>query len=300
MSLTASIPAAEWRALKAISGSKGLFLLLGDWLIIAAAITLFQFLNTWFLYPLLVVVVGSRMMGLWALLHDGHHNMLVESKSLNRRLTELLIAWPLFKSLKEYDQQHHSHHKYLGADGDPNFGLLRYDEFQFPMRRSKLLSILLRDILGINFLYYRMLGLAKKPLVVFRKISSWNAERILFVAALVAIVTYFNLWQEVLLFWFVPLVTYFQFLIRVTLIADHCFGEETETKVRSVKLNWLERTFMVPHNLNYHYEHHHFGGVPSYNLPALQSKLQNHPDYNKAADFSNGYLDVFRKVTISG
>lgn len=274
-------------------------LLLGDWLIIGASIAVFKILDIWILYPLLVVIIGSRMMGLWALLHDGHHNMLVRSKALNKKLTEWLIAWPLFKSLTEYDYQHSSHHKFLGKKGDPNFHLLRYKEFQFPMKRNTLLWILFKDLTGFNFIYYRTLGLLKNPLVPVEKISGWNWERILFVASILALVFYLNVWVELLLFWLVPLITYFQFLIRVTLIADHCFAEDQNSKVRTVKLNWFEQTFMVPHNLNYHYEHHNYGGIPSYNLPKLHKHLSTKQGYNEESDFTSGYLEVFKKVTVS-
>lgn len=298
MSLTASISSAEWRALKTISWPTGVVLLLSDWLIIGVAIAVFKWLNQWFLYPILVVVVGSRMMGLWALLHDGHHGMLVKPKWLNRKLTEWFIAWPLFKSLEEYDQQHRSHHKFLGATGDPNFNLLRYEEFQFPMKQSKLASILIRDLLGVNFVLYRMKGLLKKPSVLFKKIVMWNLERLVFVVIFLVGAIYLDVWQQVLLFWVVPLITYFQFLLRVTLISDHCFSGSANAKARTVKLNWFERTFMVPHNLNYHYEHHHFGGIPSYNLPKLQQKLSKDSSYASASDLSQGYLEVFRKMTV--
>ncbi|MFT6209720.1 MAG: fatty acid desaturase [Bacteroidia bacterium] len=300
MNLIASISSKEWRQLKIVSWPKGMMLLLGDWAIIGGAIVIFNLIGFWPLYPFLVIVIGSRMMGLWALLHDGHHNMIVGSKPINQKLTQWFIAWPLFKSLAEYDNQHNAHHKFLGANGDPNFHLLRYEEFQFPMKKSKLAGILIKDFLGFNFIYYRILGLAKNPLVIFRKVIGWNLERSLFVTAIITGFFYFNIWLEFLLFWLVPLVTYFQFLIRVTLIADHCFPANSEAKVRTVKLNWFERNLMIPHNLSYHYEHHHFGGIPSYNLPRLQQKLSKNPGYVKAADFSRGYLEVFRKVTLSG
>lgn len=238
-------------------------------------------------------------MGLWALLHDGHHNMLVKSKPLNKKLTEWLIAWPLFKSLAEYGHQHSSHHKFLGKEGDPNFNLLRYKEFQFPMKKSDLIWILFKDLIGFNFIYYRFLGLMKNPLVPVDKVRSWNLERILFVITILAATTYLNIWVELLLFWLIPLVTYFQFLIRVTLIADHCFADGQDSKVRTVALNWFEQTFMVPHNLNYHYEHHNYGGIPSYNLPRLHEHLSANDQYKEEADFSSGYLEVFRKVTFS-
>ena len=299
MSITDSISSSELRALKTVSWSKGVALLLSDWIIMTVSVVVFMCLNQWFLYPVLVVVIGSRMMGLWALLHDGHHGMLVKSKWLNRKLTEWFIAWPLFKSLEEYDEQHRSHHKFLGATGDPNFNLLRYEEFQFPMNQSKLFSILIKDLLGVNFVFYRMKGLLKNPLVLVKKISGWNLDRVFLVAIISLSTIYFNIWQEVLFFWIVPLVTYFQFLVRVTLISDHCFADNTKSKARTVKLNWFERTFMVPHNLNFHYEHHHFGGIPSYNLPKLQQKLRKNSAYARASDYSQGYLEVFRKMTVS-
>jgi len=300
MNIEASISPDERRQLKVVSWPKGILLLLGDWIAIGVAIAAFSLIDLWLLYPILVIVIGSRMMGLWALLHDGHHNMLVGSKPLNQKLTQWFIAWPLFKSLAEYDNQHNAHHKFLGTSGDPNFDLLRYEEFQFPMKKSKLTAILINDLLGLNFIYYRVLGLAKSPFVILKKMAGWNIERILFVSLTVTTIFYFDIWLEVLLFWLVPLVTYFQFLIRVTLIADHCFANDSETKARTVKLNWIERNLMIPHNLSYHYEHHHFGGIPSYNLPYLQRKLSKNPEYIKAADFSQGYLEVFRKVTVPG
>jgi fatty acid desaturase len=299
VSLSASISTSEWQRLKGISWSKGVSLLLGDWLVIGGAIAVYKILDFWILYPFLVIIIGSRMMGLWALLHDGHHNMLVGSKTLNKKLTEWIIAWPLFKSLTEYDLQHSSHHKFLGTKGDPNFNLLRYKEFQFPMKKKTLLWILFNDLIGLNFIYYRILGLIKNPLVPIEKLRRWNLERILFVAFVLALVFYLNVWLELLLFWLVPLVTYFQFLIRVTLIADHCFAGGQNSKVRTVKLNWFEQTFMVPHNLNYHYEHHNYGGIPSYNLPKLHDLLNSDASYLEKSDLSSGYLEVFRKVTVS-
>ncbi|MCF8275736.1 MAG: fatty acid desaturase family protein [Flavobacteriales bacterium] len=296
--MKSKLATSEYRSLKQIDSKKGVFLLLGDWTLIVAAVVVCVNFDLWFLYLLSVIVIGSRMMGLWALLHDGHHNMLVRSKRLNRMLTEWFIAWPLFKSLDEFDEQHSAHHRFLGGNGDPNFALTRYAEFQFPMSKTRLASILVKDLLGINFIYYRLLGLIKDPMVLLKKTSNWSVQRAVYYVLLAVLITYFQLWLAVLLFWVLPLVTYFQFLIRVTLISDHCFATSDTRLARSVQLSWVEQFLLVPHNLNYHYEHHHYGGIPCYNLKQLHLKLALSPGYFDDSDFSRGYLDVFRKVTL--
>lgn len=289
---------------------KGIGLLVLDWVVILAAIAVCCLYFNPLTYVFAWLVIGGRMMGLWTLLHDGHHHLLLPNRKVNRLLTQLFIAWPLFRSLKEYDRSHGDHHRYLGSEKDPNVQMLRYEEFKFPMSRSKFSGILIMDLLGVNFIRYTVLkrvilpirrmfkketGLAEELKSVYNEVSVAMSVYWIFI---LLTVNYFGAIQEFVLFWVIPSVTWFRMMFRLTTVSDHCFTEELPThRTRSVLVNWFEKAFMVPHNLNYHIEHHTYGGVPCYNLRALHDHLMKHDWFRSNAKIVTGYREVFRILT---
>ena len=52
---------------------------------------------------------------------------------------------------------------------------------------------------------------------------------------------------------------------------------------------------MVPHNVNYHLEHHLFTRCPWYNLPKAHEMLINNGHLDKMC-VENSYRDVLRKA----
>ena len=250
------------------------------------------------------------MMGLWTLLHDGHHHMLLPNRKLNRILTQLFIAWPLFRSLKEYDRSHGDHHRYLGSEKDPNVQMLRYNEFQFPMSKFKFSRILIFDLLGVNFLRYFILKRIVFPIQRISRAESslgdemkaigkgFSVPKAVYWTFILATLSNFGVLQEFVLFWLIPSITWFSMMFRLTTVSDHCFTEVVPThRTRSVLVNWFERAFMVPHNLNYHIEHHTYGGVPCYNLSELHDHLMTHEWFRSNAKIVSGYQEVFNILT---
>ncbi len=285
--------------------AKGLGLLTFDWLVmILAAALCMQYLNP-LMYLLAWMIIGGRMMGLWTLLHDGHHHMLLPDRKLNRWLTQLFIAWPLFYSLKEYDKSHGDHHRFLGTEKDPNVQLLRYDEFRFPMSREKFFRIFLLDLLGVNFIRYFIL---KRIVWPVRRISRNETDLSTelngqfagmsipkFAYWLVILVGFYfsGLMMEFFLFWFIPNITWFNTMFRLTTVSDHCFSEEKPAnRTRSVLVNWFEKAVIVPHGLNFHLEHHTYGGVPCYNLHKLHDHLMTKSWFRENAAIVKGYRSV--------
>jgi fatty acid desaturase len=290
--------------------SKGIGLLTFDWLVIIAATAgcLLYFNPITFLIAWLII--GGRMMGLWTLLHDGHHHMLLPNRKLNRMLTQIFIAWPLFKSLSQYDNSHGNHHRFLGTEKDPNVQILRYNEFQFPMSKSKFRRILTMDLLGINAIRYFILKRLVFPYQRITKRESnfgkeirTNFERFsvgktFYWIAILGSLFYFGFLNEFFLFWVIPSITWFSMMFRLTTVSDHCFAEAEPThRTRTVLVNWFEAIFMAPHNLNYHVEHHTYGSVPCYNLGKLHKHLMNHDWFRSNATILSGYGEVFRILT---
>lgn len=272
-----------------VSAWKGPALLLADWAAIVGAFWLTKSVFGHGFYPVAIVIIGSRMMGLWALLHDGHHQLIAKPKWINGLLTKYLIAWPLFIKPSTYARQHRAHHINLGGPGDPNFDLLRYPEFKFPMATDHLIVIFIKDLLGLNYITYRIKDLLN---------GRWpNRSDLVLGIIFLSTLAWLRLLDEFVLFWVIPYVTYFQFLLRLTLISDHCFTDQSNLKVRSVRANALVSTFVVPHNLNLHAEHHYFAKVPCYNLPKLRLLLIKNGIVLPNSVHAPHYFSVLRELT---
>ncbi|MCU6339515.1 fatty acid desaturase, partial [Enterobacter quasiroggenkampii] len=96
-----------------------------DWALIAAAIAISQFYPNVIVYLLSIVVIGGRMRGLDNLMHEASHGMLFKSRNLNKWVTSIFIAFPVFTNYKSYCSSHYKHHKYLWTDKDPDTSELK-------------------------------------------------------------------------------------------------------------------------------------------------------------------------------
>ena len=85
-----------------------------------------------------------------------------------------------------------------------------------------------------------------------------------------------------LLLWLLPSFTYYSLIIRIRNISEHAVtpGNNDFDNTRTTKSTVLTRFLMVPHNVNYHLEHHLFTRCPWYNLPKAHSMM-----------IENGYKD---------
>ena len=258
--------------------------------LIAAAVWISE---TWWnplIYVLAVIVIGSRINGLGALMHDAAHYRGYTNRQLNDFIGEIL-ALPTSASMAGYRNTHFAHHRELNSENDPdwqrNVGLKEY-EFPAPPR-----SMLMRTMQYLSGLKSAnaVLGFHKNKET--RDIAAAVARaRLFFFAALFVSSVVLGFWKLVLLYWIVPLMTVFLAIRYLRSVAEH-YAVEHETVLdesRTVLAPFWELWLIAPWGLNYHLEHHMFPGVPCFRLAELHRLLMTRDPYPEMAHITHGYF----------
>jgi fatty acid desaturase len=263
----------DWRMLMARSRWRGLWLVAHCWGVIALAMAMGVL---WPLtIPLAVLVIGTRQLGLFILMHDGAHGLLHP----NRRVNDGVAHWLCSSSLGEYRPYHLQHHRYVQQAEDPDLGL----SAPFPITRASLKRKLLRDLSGQTFYKQRIaplfaasvkaspLARNAQELVRGRRFIIGNAIGFAVFAAA-------GLSWVWLLMWLLPMATWLPLVTRVRNIAEHALvGRDQPDPLRQARTTHaklLERALLAPYWVNYHLEHHLFTQVPCWKLPQAHASLR--------------------------
>ena len=102
-------------------------------------------------------------------------------------------------------------------------------------------------------------------------------------------------------FWLLPLVTWFQLVVRIRSMAEHAatdFSDNELQNVRTTYANPIIRLFLAPYWVNYHLEHHLIMHVPCWRLKKVHSLLLK-KGYAKEMNVSKNYVQVFKQITTS-
>lgn len=285
------------------SGLYSGFMVLSDWAIIAAAITLASLTESVLVYLITVPIIGSRMMALGVLMHEASHGILFKKPAFNRWLAEVCLAWPIAQSLIGYQNIHRQHHQHLKEDGDTEKPLEQYPEFQFPMPQKAWYLTVTSDITGINFIKYRLkqaLSWVKGFFTSTHSLSLnlYTLTRLSLTLGTVSALVISGLGWELLLFWIVPYCTWFQLLLRIHASSEHfAIPDHGGFRTRTLKVSRVEAFFFFPHHMNYHCEHHLYPQVPFRHLPALHSQLLKEVSFKSNAHLTYGVKGLFNELT---
>lgn len=285
----------------------GIWLVAHCWGVIALAVALYTLWPNALTFVAAVILIGSRQLGLAILMHEAAHRALFRSGRANEFAGEWLCGRPILADLFEYRTYHLKHHRYTQTDKDPDLRL----SAPFPTTKASMRRKLWRDISGQTGVKQR----AQQIMFAFKmagEVEDGPSSQDLAQAfagpvlgrALVANLVIFAVmwiigaWWYWLAFWVLPLLTWFQLVLRVRNIAEHGAVERSDNPLRNVRTTRagpLARLLVAPYFVNYHLEHHLVMHVPCYRLPQLHHLML---EQGHAADMEIGasYWDVLKRA----
>lgn len=289
----------QWRALSARSSWRGLWLVLHCWGVIALAMVMGVL---WPLtLPLAVMIIGTRQLGLFILMHDGAHGLLHP----NRRVNDWVAHWLCSSSLGDYRPYHLQHHRFVQQAEDPDLGL----SAPFPITRASLSRKALRDLSGKTFYKQRLAPLldglkGRKAGEPVASPLARNAQelvrgrRFLFGNALgLAVFAAAGWWWVWLWMWLLPMATWLPLVTRIRNIAEHALVSRDQAdplrQARTTHAGFVERALLAPYWVNYHLEHHLFTQVPCWKLPRAHALLRQR-GITARMEVQPGYATVLR------
>jgi fatty acid desaturase len=284
----------EWRALTARSRWRGLWLVAHCWSVIALAMAMGVL---WPLtIPLAVMIIGTRQLGLFILMHDGAHGLLHP----NRRVNDAAARWFCSSSLGEYRPYHLQHHRYVQQAEDPDLAL----SAPFPISRASLKRKMVRDLTGQTFYRQRIAPLLAGAVPAQASPLARNAQELVrgrrFVignALGFAVFAAAGFWWVWLVMWLLPMATWLPLVTRIRNIAEHALVGRGQAdplrQARTTHANWVERALLAPYRVNYHLEHHLFTQVPCWKLPDAHALLQQR-GITARMEVQPGYARVLR------
>ena len=281
----------DWRNVLSISS---------NWLQMSAAMTLFFFYPNVITFLVALVIIGSRQFALAVLAHDAAHNLLFANNKVNDWAGQWFCAYPIFQDNRVYRPYHLKHHRHTETDDDPDLVL----SSPFPITKRSFIRKVFRDLTGITGVkrYWGSLSsiFRTKGDNVFNKISKTSNKLHGFLISNLIIFILISTtmhWSLFLLLWWLPSFTYYSLIIRIRNISEHAVtpGNNDFDNTRTTKSTVLTRFLMVPHNVNYHLEHHLFTRCPWYNLPKAHSMMIENGYENKMC-LETSYKKVLSKA----
>ncbi len=273
------------------SNWRGVVVLVGDYLWIAAVVALAHVFPSPWLYPLWLALISVKMFALGeSLLHEASHHTLFAHKKANDWVAPL-VAWPFLYTMNGYRAEHRAHHRLLGQNIDPlweqyvKYGLRSADSTlpDPPLGTGRALWIYAgRPLLGLAPFY--ILPDSLKTLKGDREAWGVLAWWTLVPAAFAA----FGALHLFVLYWAIPMVFGFTAWLYWSEITDHYNIPVGDTRtVTSPLTNWLT------HNNGIHALHHKYAGIPWFKLPeAYEAMKGSFPE-----TVSTGWFDTLVQLT---
>jgi fatty acid desaturase len=293
------------------SSSRSLSFILFDWFIILLAWMFAGYFDSWWAYTIAFVVIARQQLALIILAHEGAHNRLSSSRTMNERLHQIIMA-PLIVEVHPYKEYHLQHHQAPLLDDDPDYAL---NDGPFPKSKSEFYHDVLMDLLGATSVRYIIFKLTefthwvrgevydadslprvKKSGEAFTRGQQYlmHLTAHLLIIIFLSMAGYGHLY---ILLWFLPLITLNTLFIRLRAIVEHSGFEPNPDQglcTRTIH-NPLQNLLMGPHNMSYHNEHHQYPTVTCDNLPELHRLLKEKGGIPENC-VSNSYWDVLKSL----
>ncbi len=293
------------------------FVLLREWTVYALVVagclgwyhwTTAQGWSIWWSVP--VYLVSVFVIAVWVqnrlacLVHEASHYSLFKNRVLNEVAANLFVAFPFFGTISNYRIGHWGHHRNVNdPENDPDLHRLRkHHPRHFPVSKWRFLweyiVLQLSPHKAFTYLYGRAAYVAftmkhqrvRDQNVLSRK-ATW-ALRIVFFGTLFGVLTYFGWWLHFLLFWLVPLVTFYPATLFLRELGHHGNypdnGDFTNSRV--YEGYWLEREIFFPFSEQNHVLHHMFPTIPWHKMREAHAVMMRYPPYREQVVVCDGFF----------
>ena len=289
----------EWQSLTARSHWRGLWLVAHCWGVIGAAMVMGAIWPA--TIPLAVIIIGTRQLGLFVLMHDAAHAAL----HINRRVNDWVAIWLCSASIRDYRPYHLQHHRFVQQTEDPDLVL----SAPFPVTRASLGRKIVRDLTGQTFFKQRFghvvhriksRAAGESALLLFGQEIAKDRRFLIGNGLGLLVFSAFGVGWVWLAMWLLPMMTWLPLVFRIRNIAEHALITKNQPdplrQARTTQANLLERILVAPYWVNYHCEHHMFTSVPCWNLARAHQMLQS-LGATSAMEVQAGYVTVLKLAT---
>ena len=279
------------------SNLQGALIVAFDWALILLLFLLAAQVPHPLIYLLVVLLLGSRQLGLGIIVHESGHRSLFKSQAMNELCGTWLSGYWVFSDKDVYMKGHLQHHKYCGTEQDSD--LKNYDAY--PVARSSFKRKMIRDLSG-QIGWRRIKSIARSVRRIKELSPKVQQTLIRSIAVnlfmLLTLAVFGHPWLYAL--WVIAFMTSHMLVTRIRQIAEHAavpdhFHPDPRLNTRTIYISRLERLLLSPHNLNYHLEHHLMPSVPIYHLKKLHQILLDSGFYD-GMEFPRGYITLLRQV----
>lgn len=276
---------AELHELHQSNNYRGIVGLLYDYLVIALAI----YLGTvsWYFYPVAVLIIGARQRAFATILHDASHSCLAKNKTLNYLLGTFFSGYLIGQEFYKYRDSHvKGHHPFLGDKSkDPDYVYhIEAGLYRLKSEKHFLLRFVLKPLFMLNIVSYAYY-VFKYRMLQFQNYTKQYMTMILYLAAIMATMVYFNVLEYFVLFWLVPYFTSFMVIGWFIEMAEHyplvSKYNNSLYMTRNRFSHWLEAFFLSIHAENYHLTHHLAPAIPYWNVPKAHQIMMQDAHYRE-------------------
>ena len=239
---------------------------------------------SYYFYPLVLIVIGSRQRALATLVHESAHKRLAKNAFLNNMLGTFFSGYFIFQKMSAYKRSHIArHHAHFGnKKKDPDYvyalkeGIYEKElTAKFFLKKYIIYPFFLTKIPSyINALIFdRLLNNENKKETVIL-ISFW--------VILISVSIMGGFFDLLLLFWIIPYLTIFQIVGWFIELAEHFPLMENRYSLhmsRNRHSRSVEKFLTAMHNENYHLVHHINPRIPFWNMKKAHALYMEDKEY---------------------
>ncbi len=259
----------------------------------------------------LVAVFQHRLSGL---AHEASHGTLFRHRLANELASDLLCLFPLVAMTQTYRRAHLGHHRWVNDPArDPDLIRLNHPEpARFPMAPAAFWRRYVVRALWPPTLLRYLFGRARAANPgaattaggpALRTVYRTRVARCLRGAYWFSVLTAVHAagaWADLALFWVLPLLTAYPFLMQLREVAHHSNapddGDLTNSRVFDV--HPLVRAAVFPYGQAFHLTHHLFARIPHHRVAEAHALLRQHRPYREQVTVCHGYF--FRRRGTAG